>query len=183
MKDHYRWYNSALFEQREALGERYPELAGQLQANKSLRPFLDRPAHLAQQDSLSAQASLANKQAPENQPQQQAKLFVCCPQEDNLARHGTGYLPLNTNEQAANVHNAPHNGSSELIRKEPLLAVRRVGAERVPGAPHDVHERQRGDPRGELPCRTEEGRATIELPAARAVRPRQPGAKRNHWLN
>lgn len=116
MKDHYRWYNSALFEQREQLGERYPELAEQVKASQSLRPFLQRPVHLAQQDQLSGQAALGNKQATDSQ--QQAKLFVCCPQEDNLVRHGTSYLPLNTNEQAANLHNAPQNGREVVIKKK-----------------------------------------------------------------
>lgn len=88
MKDDYRWYNSALFAQREAILAQSPELAPQIHNNKSLKPFLERPAHLVNRDALVEQAAFVDKQQAalgsssqaQPNPRQAASLYVCCPQ-------------------------------------------------------------------------------------------------------
>ena len=105
-----------------------PELKPQIYNNKSLKPFLNQPEHLAQQDRVRGGA-LKNSEdgaagtigvtdgpngtrgAPELEPE--AKMYVCCPQEDNLIRHGD--IPVGppagfSNEEAVNTINAARNG-------------------------------------------------------------------------
>ena len=85
MKDDYRWYNTALFHQRDAILENNPELAPQVYNNKGLRPFLEKPAHVANKEALVKQAALTDKQQSalggnQSNPRQTASLYVCCPQ-------------------------------------------------------------------------------------------------------
>lgn len=93
MKDDFRWYNSALFGQRDAILERNPELAPQVYNNKSLRPFLEKPAHLTNQEALVKQAAFTDKQqtaigGPKAEPRQTASLYVCCPQGSYYLNRG-----------------------------------------------------------------------------------------------
>ena len=52
MKDDYRWYNSCLFDQRNQILKNHTELTPQIYNNKGLKPFLEKPAHLVQQETL-----------------------------------------------------------------------------------------------------------------------------------
>lgn len=79
MKDDYRWYNSAMFAQKDAILQRNPELAPQIYNNPSLKPFLQKPTHFVQQELLRDQAATINKNQAE-EGDQKATLFVCCPQ-------------------------------------------------------------------------------------------------------
>lgn len=80
MKDDFRWVNSVMFNQRDAILERQPELAPQVYNNKDLKPFLDRPAHTKYQESLREQAAKENSKASPQGGNQAASLYVCCPQ-------------------------------------------------------------------------------------------------------
>lgn len=85
MKDDYRWYNSALFHQRDAILENNPELVPQVYNNKGLKPFLEKPAHLAKNEALVKQAAFTDKQQAalggnQSNLRQTASLYVCCPQ-------------------------------------------------------------------------------------------------------
>lgn len=156
MKDDYRWYNSALFDQREEFLKRFPELSAQVYNNKSLKPFLNKPDHVLQQENFRdnrlkeggvSPASPAGEAAPKSPGSQPATLFVCCPQEENMQRHGM--LPSQqsqvpppgmTNEQAINTLNAPRNGKQVMtIRQEQLFSIRRMGRSWLQGTKHDVH--------------------------------------------
>lgn len=57
MKDDYRWYNSALFDQRDEIVGRNPDLAPQVYNNPSLRPFLDKPVHEVKRAELVQQSA------------------------------------------------------------------------------------------------------------------------------
>lgn len=84
MKDDFRWYNSALFAQKDALLELNPDLEPQVYNNKSLRPFLEKPSHLSNREKLIQQASFTNQQnrtlEPPESSAKTASLYVCCPQ-------------------------------------------------------------------------------------------------------
>lgn len=85
MKDDYRWYNSVLFEQRDEFLKRLPELGPQIYNNKSLKPFLQRPDHLVQQDRIreagtNQDATSDPFASQDGKPKVEAKLMVCCPQ-------------------------------------------------------------------------------------------------------
>ena len=135
MKDDYRWYNSKLFEQRDEFIKRMPELKPQIYNNKSLKPVLNQPEHLVQQEKVRGGALKTNddgsmgnvgvtdgpngtRGVAELSPE--PKMYVCCPQEDNLMRHGdiavgppAGY----SNEEAVNAINGPRNGRFGLKLK------------------------------------------------------------------
>jgi hypothetical protein len=80
MKDDFRWVNSVLLDQREAILSKNPELAPQVYNNKDLRPFLDKPAHTKYQDALRQQAAIDNSKAAKLDQKQASSLYVCCPQ-------------------------------------------------------------------------------------------------------
>lgn len=127
MKDDYRWFNSVLFEQREAFAERFPELAAQLQGHAGLQRFAAPAPHLAQQERVRANLPAAPKHASGEGPAGipatgpgPARLMVCCGQgtrdspDDAMQRHGVlqdSAPPAGlTGAQALARHNAPENG-------------------------------------------------------------------------
>lgn len=87
MKDHYRWFNSVLFEHRDEYLKRFPELAEHLRNNKSLKHHLSTPAHLVQQEIARTNKPEVQKQSSGEGPagipaqaKKEAKMFVCCSQ-------------------------------------------------------------------------------------------------------
>jgi len=120
MKDDYRWYNSKLFEQRDDILKRYPVLDPQIHNNKKLKPFLNTPAHMVNQEEYrnkplpGQEDSKGGNQQEGNAAALSPTLNVCCPQEDNLQRHGMteGLLPpQTTGDQLMDDMNALKNGN------------------------------------------------------------------------
>lgn len=130
MKCEYRWYNSTLFNQREDLLKRYPELVPDIHMNKKLKPFLEKPSHILAQERNEADQKIGaagsdpaasagpgigagsmTSQGPPGSTQVTPTLFVCCPQEENRARHGMD--PGDPNYDASiEQANGPLNGKS-----------------------------------------------------------------------
>lgn len=87
MKDDFRWFNSVLFEQRDAYIERFPELAAHVRGHPGLQRFAEPAPHLAQQELVRTNKPAAQKhgsgEGPAGIPAQakpQARLMVCCGQ-------------------------------------------------------------------------------------------------------
>jgi|JFJP01.1.fsa_nt_gi hypothetical protein len=87
MKDHYRWFNSVLFEQRDEYLKRFPELAEHIRDHKGLQRYVNPSPHLAQQELVRTNKPEAPKQGSGEgpaglpaKPKQEAQLFVCCGQ-------------------------------------------------------------------------------------------------------
>lgn len=85
MKDDYRWYNTMLFNQRDTILSQNPDLEPQVYHNKTLKPFLEKPAHMAKREALIQQAAFTDRQQQslndrQSHPQQAASLDVRNPQ-------------------------------------------------------------------------------------------------------
>lgn len=113
MKDDFRWYNTVLFNQRDQILAQKPELAAQIHNNPSLKANLQTPAHMLNQESYRNKPAAGQSKDQFAAPQ--AKLMVCCPQEDNRTRHG-----MKVTEEAVNTMNGPENGRFGSTRQKEL---------------------------------------------------------------
>jgi hypothetical protein len=80
MKDDFRWYNTALFNDREEYLKKFPELEPQIYNNKGLRPFLsdeELQSRGLTKGTFSKPEAACNKTGAE---EGNVQFNVCCPQ-------------------------------------------------------------------------------------------------------